>query len=73
MDEGFCLYAKPSLVEGIARVLDFGGTLNVYNASASPEEADARATQSDWKRVGQDLATAIATFAEGHAGNARAE
>ena len=49
------LYARPSFIEGMARALDMGGTLNEYNASLSGEEADAIAIWSDWVAIGQDM------------------
>jgi len=53
------LYARPSLVEGVSRILDLGGTLSVYNCSPSPEEADFNALYSDWYAVGDDVKTAM--------------
>ncbi len=58
------LYARPSFLEGVGRLLDFGGTLNVYNASGSTEEADARALAADWAAVGEDMWDAIDWFEE---------
>lgn len=56
------LYARPSFLEGIARLLDFSGTLNEYNSSMTPEQADALALRSDWSAVGQDMWQAIEAF-----------
>jgi hypothetical protein len=56
------LYSQPSLTEGFARVLDIGGTFDVYNVSQTPEEADSLALASDWYAVGADLYRAIAHF-----------
>ena len=53
------LFAKPSFIGGMARVLDLGGTLNVYNNSATEEDADAQALRSDFKAIGKDLYDAI--------------
>ena len=53
------LFAKPSFVEGIARIIDIGGTLQVDNQSATPEEADAQALSNDWKAVGNDIKSAM--------------
>ena len=58
------LYARPSFVEGVARLLDFGNFLNTYNTSDSPEEADARALRADWCAVGDDLRAVLAEAAE---------
>ncbi len=53
------LYASPSFWGGAAQIIDFGDTLTVYNRSASPNEADARALWSDWMLVGMDIRAAI--------------
>ena len=49
------LYASPSFLEGMARILDFGNNLNEYNSSQSGEEADEIAIRMDWSMVGADL------------------
>ena len=51
----FYLYARPSFLEGPARLFDFGNTLFEYNYSMTPEQADYFATLSDWRAVGQDI------------------
>ena len=53
------LFASPSFVEGVARLVDFGGTLNVYNTSESGNEADFRALSSDVAAVAQDFTVQI--------------
>ena len=53
------LYAHPSFVEGMARIIDFGGTLTTFNKSRTPHEADARAAAEDWRAVGDDLRFAV--------------
>lgn len=58
------LYAKPSFLEGVARLVDFGGTLNEYNFSQTGDEADARATWMDWAVVGQDMRRVMERFME---------
>lgn len=55
----FRLWARPSFFEGVARLLDFGGALNTYNASATEAEADEKAVRSDWETVGLDLFAAM--------------
>ena len=55
------LFAKPSFVEGVCRILDLGATLNVYNRNATPEEADSEALESDWFSVGDELVSAMQT------------
>lgn len=49
------LFARPSFLEGMARILDLGNTLSEYNESLTPEEADTRALRADWKAVGSDI------------------
>ena len=49
------LFADPSFMEGVARLVDFGGTLQQYNVSRSPEEADALAMYADWSAVGHEI------------------
>jgi hypothetical protein len=53
------LYARPSFLEGAARLFDFSGSLNTYNESSTPAEADTRAMYEDWRAVGHDLQTAL--------------
>lgn len=53
------LYATPSFLEGVARLFDFTGSLNVYQCSDSPEQADFKAISSDWIVVGDDFRKAI--------------
>jgi hypothetical protein len=53
------LFARPSFWEGVARIVDMGGTFQVYNTSRDGTDADRRALQSDWEAVGQDMWTAI--------------
>jgi len=64
MRQFFSLYARPSFWEGVARVMDIGGTLNEYNYSNEPRQADSRAIQSDWEAVGIDLLTVLEQFEE---------
>lgn len=65
------LYAKPSFLEGVARIFDFGGTLNGYNDSPTGEEADAAAIRSDWEAIGQDMHNAIESFEKEQANSLR--
>ena len=53
------LFARPSFLEGMARILDMGGTLTEFNRSPDGEAADSLAIASDWYAVGQDLRNAI--------------
>ena len=56
------LFARPSVLTGLARILDFGNTLHEYNFAPSPELADYLAMQSDWAVTGQDMWAAISRF-----------
>lgn len=49
------LFAKPSFAEGMARIMDLGNTLNEYNRSLTPEQADFIALAMDYQALGQDL------------------
>lgn len=53
------LFARPSFIEGFARLFDLGNNLNQYAESVSPDEADIRALRADWEAVGSDLRHAI--------------
>lgn len=53
------LFARPSFFEGVARIVDLGGSLNAYNRSRTPEEADARAIYEDWRALGHDVRVAL--------------
>ena len=56
------LFSRPSFFEGMARVLDLAGSLQVYNLSKTPVKADQRALWSDWKAIGEDISSAMGTF-----------
>jgi len=56
------LYARPSFLEGIGRLLDMGGTLNEYNRCDTPEDADLVALRSDWEALGQDYRAALGSI-----------
>lgn len=58
------LFAMPSFANGAARVLDLGSTLNEYNYSSSPNEADRLALKADWTVVGDDLWKALDKFGQ---------
>lgn len=51
------LVARPSFFEGLARVLDLGGTLNEYNTSINAEQADELALAVDIEALRQDVAS----------------
>ncbi len=52
------LFATPTWMEGVGRLLDFGDTLTTYNVAATPEQTDAIAMWADWAAVGQDIRNA---------------
>ena len=56
------LFAHPSFLEGMARVLDLGGVLDTYNYSLDDASADFRALSADWNSVGSDLWIAVDTI-----------
>lgn len=58
-DDSLFLCARPSFVEGISRLMDFGGTLNEYNRSLAPAQADYLALYADWRLIGRDWFDAI--------------
>lgn len=53
------LYARPSFMEGLARIFDFGNTLSEYNQSLTPKQADFLALRSDWLAIAGDLRNAV--------------
>jgi hypothetical protein len=53
------LFAQPSFISGMARLLDMGGLFDSYNISDQP---DSVALFADWRVVGQDIQDAIVTF-----------
>ena len=56
------LYARPSFLEGLARIMDFGNTLNEYNTFPRGEDSDCAALSTDWTMVGQDINRAMGQF-----------
>jgi hypothetical protein len=59
MSDSLFLGARPSFIEGMSRILDWGGTLNEYNKSLTPEQADFLALSADWRIIGMDVAHAV--------------
>jgi hypothetical protein len=49
------LFASPSFLEGLARTIDLGSTLDEYNQSVTPEQADLIAIRNDWEMIGEDI------------------
>jgi hypothetical protein len=60
------LYARPSALEGVARLLDFGNSLNEYNVSANGEEADYLALKLDWEAIKEDIRHTVVEFEEAY-------
>jgi len=56
------LYARPSFIGGVSRVVDLGSTLNEYNSTFIPAVADYYALKSDWLMVGSDIQAAIIEY-----------
>ena len=56
------LGARPSFLERIARLMDFGNSLNEYKSYPSGVEADHAAIARDWAMIGLDFRNAIAEF-----------
>ena len=57
------LFAQPTFISGLARLLDLSGTYDRYNISPTDREADYKALLSDWYAVGQDIADSMSIFA----------
>jgi len=58
------LFATPSFLSGMARVLDIGGVFDEYNQSPTPAYADSVAILNDFRAVGGDLLVAAKEEAE---------
>jgi len=56
------LFANPSFFRGMARVLDLGGTLQIYNKYETANEADYAAILSDWQVIGNDIKISIQNY-----------
>ncbi|MCL2857594.1 MAG: hypothetical protein FWE19_07765 [Oscillospiraceae bacterium] len=59
MSHAFKLFAFPTFFGGMARAIDLGSTLNIYNESANVAAADGKALSSDWHQVGDDIIWAM--------------
>jgi len=53
------LFPAPHVLYGIARLIDLGAQLDLYNESLSPAEADYLALYSDWMSIGKDFKSVI--------------
>lgn len=61
-DKSTFLFARPSFIEGMARVMDLGSTMQIYNNSKSEKEADVKALKKDWEAVGEDILNAVEKY-----------
>lgn len=52
-------FPRPSFLSGMARTLDFMGTLDEYRSGMSHERLDALAVSNDWRAVGDDIEAAL--------------
>ena len=61
-------FPKPSFLSGLARTMDFMGTLNEYHPKKTErgQVQDAKKLGSDWAKVGQNLRNAIETHVTEH-------
>jgi hypothetical protein len=53
------LFARPSFIDGVARLFDLGDTLTEYNQSLSPQQADEIALRADREAVAEDFRVAF--------------
>ena len=60
----FIRYARPGFFEGMARIMDFGNSMNRYPRYRSSAEEDMLALRSDWIAVGGDIRAAIREYDE---------
>ena len=58
----FRLFARPTFLEGAARIFDFASVLQQYRTDATEAEADTNALRSDWMAVGDDIRHAIMSY-----------
>ena len=63
------LYARPSFAGGMARLFDFGRTLNVFNESPNGSIADTKAFCEDWRAVASDLREVLNRIDQEHHGH----
>ena len=56
------LFAEPSFLEGVGRLMDFQGLMNQYNSSPTAEQADETALYADWRAVGESIAAAAGVY-----------
>lgn len=59
------LFARPSFLYGVTKLLDPLRMGEDFNRSRTPEDADLLAIRSDWYAIGADMQQALAHEAEG--------
>lgn len=67
------LFARPSFLDGMARSLDLGGTLQEYNRSRTAIDADETAMLIDWKALAEDVRRASRPLPEANSGSQTAK
>ena len=58
----FSLFARPSFIEGMARVFDLAQSLEAWNSDKTADQADRRALGADWRATGEDIRAALNTY-----------
>ena len=53
------LFATPKTIDGVASIIDLFGVYDMYNDSATPEEADFRAYTADMQALQSDMDVAM--------------
>jgi len=53
------LFATQNALSGAASIFSLSGFRHRYNSSATPQESDYKAIQSDWEMTGEDLYSSI--------------
>lgn len=71
-EHSMLLFARPSFLEGVGRIMDFGGTLNEYNYSLDGAQADRLALMADMQALRADIAAARQMIAEEAMGGSEA-
>ena len=56
------LFAQPSFLTGVARLVDPFGTLDAYNTFPTEDMADFYALYSDWLAVGDEIRDAVERY-----------
>lgn len=62
---------RSNFAKGMARALDLGSTINLYDYNSDSQEMDCMAIRSDWEMVGEDIILAINNYKSGIHGTKR--